>query len=108
MEAVSKTVFRRVVSFTRDVKDKPTVNFHFLVVFLAFELETVGILSGPHHLGTVERGRIRVPRQNLFAYAEGGQRSPNPRDGDQRNGIGFVDSALLAVLVWLRVLDIIP
>lgn len=107
-EGCFKDRVSKAVSFTRDVKDKPTVNFHFLVIFLAFELEAVGVLAGTHHLRPVERGRIRVARQNLLTRGERRQSCPDTGDGDQRNGSGFVDGALFAVLVRLGVLDIIP
>lgn len=48
-------------SFSRDVQDEPAVHLHLLVVFFAFELETVGLFSQTHHLRSVKSCGVWVP-----------------------------------------------
>jgi hypothetical protein len=91
----------------RNVKDKTSVDFHFLVVLLALEFQTVDVLLGAHDFGAIEGCCVWIAGKHLLSNREGWQNRAGFGNWDQRRSGSLVDSALFTVFVGLGVLDIV-
>ena len=79
-----------------------------LLVLIVLELQPAHVIPHPRHFGPIERRRLRVSGQDVFADGVVGQDGIAGRDGDEGCRGGFVDLARGAVLVGLGVLDFVP